>query len=247
MKKLLLVLCLALLSCEPPPAEYIGDFPTKKEGTFRIAFGSCSKTTLPQPLWKLIINSKPDVWIWLGDIIYADTEDMQAMKEMYELQLKQEDYTELRKNVPIIGVWDDHDYGMNDGHKDYRKRRESQQLLLDFLGEPADSLRRKQEGVYWSYSYGEGDRQVKVILLDTRYHSDPPGEQSDLLGEAQWRWLENELRTSKAQVNILASSIQVISEEHKYEKWANYPASHRRLFSLLAETKPKGLVILSGD
>ncbi|MBL8149093.1 MAG: alkaline phosphatase family protein [Blastocatellia bacterium] len=232
---------------KPPIPEYIGKLANKTPGTFRLAFGSCSKITLPQPIWRPIINSEPDLWLWLGDIIYADTEDMSEMRRQYDTQKSQPDYAELRKKVPIIGVWDDHDYGLNDGGKEYTKREESQKELLDFLGETPDSPRRKQKGAYWSYTYGEGERQLKVLLLDTRYHRDTPSQDGDVLGEEQWAWLENELKSSTAAVNIIASSIQVIAQEQRFEKWENFPKARKKLFETIKNSGAEGVIIISGD
>jgi alkaline phosphatase D len=69
----------------------------------------------------------------------------------------------------------------------------------------------------------------------------------DMLGETQWKWLEHELRTSPANLNILCSSVQVLADEHGHEKWGNFPNARKRLLSLIAQTKPKNLLILSGD
>src|SRR6266851_3009956 len=79
----------------------------------RIAFGSCNRESLPQPLWSPILETRPDLWIWLGDNIYADTEDMEVMRQKYARQLANEGYRQLRASVPVIGIWDDHDYGAN--------------------------------------------------------------------------------------------------------------------------------------
>ena len=38
-----------------------------------------------------------------------------------------------------------------------------------------------------------------------------------VLGAAQWNWLENELKTSTADFNIIVSSIQILSSEHGFE------------------------------
>ena len=46
----------------------------------------------------------------------------------------------------MIGIWDDHDYGVNDGGKSFKYRLQSQKLFLDFLDEPIDSVRRQREG-----------------------------------------------------------------------------------------------------
>jgi alkaline phosphatase D len=227
-----------------PEGDQIDQNPAKP-GVFRIAFGSCNKQWKPNYMWKAIINCKPNLWIWLGDSIDAATDDMQYMQSQYEKQ--NPDYVELRKKCQIIGTWDDNDYGMKDGNKHYAKKAESQQLFLNFIDEPKDSPRRKQEGVYASYVYGEPGKRIKVILLDLRYNADGPGPESDLLGEKQWQWLENELKDSKDDVVLLGSSIQLLSCEHPYEHWGHYPKSRKRILQLLADAKPKLAIILSGD
>lgn len=250
MKKYLLIMGLLLHLGSPTAMAQ-----RKKELT--IAFGSCNRQNLPQPMWKPISAEKPDLWIWLGDNIYGDSDDMAVLKAKYDLQLNQPDYKAFRAQTPIIGTWDDHDYGRNDGDKSYAPRKESQQLALDFLQEPANSPRRQQEGIYAAYDYKVGRKKIKVILLDERYHQDAlqkdatkayiPNTTGDLLGEAQWQWLQQQLATSDADAHIIGSGIQFLAEEHPYEKWANFPAARQRLFSLLASTKAKGVLLVSGD
>lgn len=218
-----------------------------KPGVFRIAFGSCNKQWKPNYMWRAIINCKPDLWIWLGDSIDASTEDMDYLRSQYDRQKQNPDYAELRKNCPVIGTWDDNDYGMKNGTRHYPKKAESQQLFLDFVDEPKDIPRRKQEGIYVSYVYGKPGNRIKIILLDLRYNADEPGLESDLLGEKQWQWLENELRSSKDDVVLLGSSIQLLSHEHPYEHWGNYQKSRERILQLLEDAKPKLTIILSGD
>jgi alkaline phosphatase D len=198
-------------------------------------------------MWKAILNCKPDVWIWLGDAIYAPTEDMVYLRQQYQLQKAKPEYQEFLKSVRVLGTWDDNDYGKKNGGKEYPKKTESQQIYLDFLDEPKDSPRRRQEGIYCSYLLGPAEPQIKVILLDERYHRTEPGPYGDILGEAQWAWLESELKRSMAVIHLVCSSIQVIPSEQPYDKWADFPKSRHRLLSLLRETKPKGLILISGD
>ena len=221
-----------------------------------IAFGSCSDQKRPQPLWDDIVAQKPDLWIWLGDNIYGDSEDMAVLKAKYDQQKANPVYQQLRQSTPIIGVWDDHDYGVNDGGKEYPMRKESQQMMLDFLDVPANSPLRNQEGGYSVHTYGPKGQRVKVILLDGRYFRDPlkkegkanvPDPSGDMLGEAQWSWLEKQLTDSDADVHLIGSGIQVLPEEHVYEKWANFPTARQRLLDLIGKTKPKGAIFLSGD
>jgi alkaline phosphatase D len=161
-------------------------------------------------------------------------------------------------------VWDDHDYGKNDAGVEYPKKVESQQILLDFLGVAKDSPRRTQKGVYHSEIYGPVGKRVQIILLDGRYHRsalkrggfDPvfrytpyipvTDPSATLLGEEQWKWLEEQLK-KPAELRLIGSGIQLISEEHPFEKWANIPAEREKLLKLIKETKAEGVVILSGD
>ncbi|ERM84525.1 hypothetical protein P872_24205 [Rhodonellum psychrophilum GCM71 = DSM 17998] len=229
---------------------------TKKLKVETINFGSCNKHDLPQPLWNPILRDSPDVWIWLGDNIYGDTHDMVLLESKYDVQSSIPEYQKLKESSHIIGVWDDHDYGINDGGVHYMQKKESQKIMLDFLGEPSTSPRRNQEGVYASYDYGIGENKIKVILLDTRYHRDTllkedkmyiPNEEGSLLGDAQWSWLENELKTSDAAVHLIAGGIQFIPTEHPFEKWENFPKERQRLLNLIASSKTKNPVLLSGD
>jgi alkaline phosphatase D len=237
----------------PPP-----DVETQTPIT-RIALGSCNDQTASQPLWGPIRVANPDLWVWMGDNIYADTADMAAMDSMYARQKRQPGYRALRESTRVIGTWDDHDYGANDAGRSYPKRDSSQMYLLDFLDVPKDHPRREREGGYSAHTYGPPGRRVKVILLDTRYHRDPltrdpltdqryfPNETGDILGEAQWDWLEAELRTSTAQVHLIGTSIQAISSQHPWEKWANFPQARERLFRTIKESSAPGVVLLSGD
>jgi alkaline phosphatase D len=222
--------------------------PAPASGTpFILAFGSCNKPALAQPLWAPIDALRPSAWLWLGDIVYADTEDVAALRSLYQEQKKLPAYAAFAAAHRVLGIWDDHDYGANDAGAEYPKRVESQAALLDFLDEPQGSPRRRQAGIYTSYVFGSGTESVKLILLDGRFHRENPGADSDTLGEAQWTWLEAELLSSRSRVNLIASSYQVLPQEHQFEKWADFPKARRRLLELLRKSGAPGIVLLSGD
>ena len=195
----------------------------------------------------------------MGDNIYADTADMAALDSMYARQRRHPGYRALRESTRVIGTWDDHDYGANDAGRTYPKRDSSQMYFLDFLDVPKDHPRREREGVYSAHTYGPPGRRVTVILLDTRYHRAPlthdpltkrvyfPNEKGDILGDAQWEWLEEELRTSTAQIHLIGTSIQAVSSRHAWKKWANFPQARERLFRVLDQSNASGAVLLSGD
>lgn len=258
----LLFSLIAFSQCSNPTKQslatrLITDIP-KDSNEIVIAFGSCNKVNEPQDYWQTINSNYPDYWLWLGDIIYADTENMSKLKAMYDEQKANPFYQELLKNTRVYGIWDDHDYGENDGGKTYIKKAESQQLLFDFLDYPASDF-TKSEGAYHSININKNGFGVKVIFLDTRYFRDELrknltgktryliNKTGDILGETQWNWLAAELNESEADLNIICSSIQLIAEEQIFEKWANFPTARKRFFELLNHTKAENVMLLSGD
>ncbi|MFT6211751.1 MAG: alkaline phosphatase D, partial [Bacteroidia bacterium] len=213
----------------------------------RIAFGSCGHQIGEQFIWNSVIAMDPELWIWLGDNIYGDTKDMEVLRRKYQQLGDNYNYQLLKEKCPIIATWDDHDYGVNDGGKEYPKRAESQQVFLEFFEEPSDSKRWKQKGVYASYEYGTEEQQVKVILLDQRYHREEPDTDGDVLGEAQWKWLESEFRNSTAKIVLVGASFQFISDQHPFETWGHFPTARERMLKLIKDTGVKGVIFLSGD
>jgi len=257
----LFLAALILFSACKKKIEKTEESPAKSTPDFVVAFGSCNMSQEPNPFWDDILEEHPNVWIWGGDIVYADTDDVERLRSIYAMQDTVAGYAELKKEVPIIGTWDDHDFGLNDGGSDFAIKAESQQVFLDFMGVPKDSERRNQEGVYASHEYDVSAGKVKVIVLDTRYFRSELVEDEEskkrykpttdstatVLGEAQWQWLENQLKDSDADFNLIMSSIQVLSGEHGFETWGNFPLEVKRLEKMITQSGANGVIILSGD
>jgi alkaline phosphatase D len=231
----------------------------------RIALGSCAKQDRPMPIWSAVSGFKPDVLLLLGDTIYGDTEDMAVLRGKYDLLAADRGFGAIRNTVPIVAVWDDHDYGVNDGGREYPMRKESQQVFLDFFGVPPDAPVRTREGIYRRLMVGPPGRRVQFICLDTRYHRTPlatvpkeervkgrgpyvPGAdpEATILGAAQWEWLAKVLR-EPADLRIVLSSIQLASTEHGWEHWGNFPAERARLLKAIRDSEAQGVIVVSGD
>ena len=222
----------------------------------KILFGSCNDEDRPQELWSSLEQEKGDIFLWLGDNIYGDSEDLEVLERKYQIQDDHPAYQRFKNSISINGTWDDHDYGVNDGGKEFPSKKGSQQLLLNFLDIPEDHPRRSREGVYDKISINKNDILVDIFILDTRYFRDPlVGKRGSLkaeskgtiLGKAQWDWLDRELEKSNADVHLFLSSIQLIPEEHGWEKWANYPQEKTKFLDLLASHNINYPIILSGD
>ncbi len=228
----------------------------------RIVFGSCAHQNKPQPIWDQIVKRQPQLFLFIGDNIYGDTTDMAQLQKKYDLLAAVPGYQRLLASCPLWAIWDDHDFGVNDGGREYPRKAESQRVFCDFFHEPADSPRRAREGLYDAKIWGPPGQRTQIVLLDTRYFRSPlksggprdvgkgyqPNEDADatMLGDGQWAWLAEQLR-QPAELRILVSSIQVIAEDHSSEKWANFPAQRRKLFELIRLSQAAGVIFLSGD
>lgn len=226
-----------------------------------VTFGSCNKNDVENVFWDDIQLQNPDVFIWGGDIVYADTDDVEKIQSLYDLQNKVPAYAALKEKVFITGTWDDHDYGLNDGGEEFKAKAKSQQAFLNFMGVSKTSKRRTQQGVYSSQLISKPAGVVKIINLDTRYfrtsltsdagkgrrYKPNPLNEGTILGKEQWQWLKTELQNSKADFNLIVSSIQFLSDQHGFEKWANHPSEVIKMKQLILDSKAKGVIVLSGD
>lgn len=235
----------------------------------KIAFGSCGWQDHPLPIFHEVVKQDPDLFIFLGDNIYGDTKVMDTLRAKYNRLGAKESFQHLKKNVPILATWDDHDFGWNDAGRHYPFKEEVKEIFFDFFEEPADSERRTREGIYGSYEYDLQGKKIQIIMLDTRtfrdkllinqdsvnedrryfYHLDYTPHtipDSTFLGEKQWVWLDQELQ-KPADVRIIGSSTQFGIEYNGYEAWVNYPHEQKRFLDLIKKNKANGVLFISGD
>ncbi len=234
----------------------------------RIVFASCAHQNEDQSIWDRIASERPDLTLYMGDNVYGDVSpDEPALPELktaYMRLAQSEPFARARAAAPMLTVWDDHDYGWNDGGGDYALKEKSEALFDYVWAVPESDPRRARPGVYGSWIIGEEGRRVQVIMLDTRFFRSPlmktdepnvrgkeryvPDDDPSktLLGDAQWRWLAEELQ-KPADLRLVVSSIQVIAEGHGWEAWRLFPHERARLYKTITELGVNGVVILSGD
>lgn len=252
---------LLMLVCAPAAR---GDVSLNLESPLRrVALGSCADQDKPQPVWDRVLAAKPDVFLFLGDNVYASDPARLDVRAQYAKLAQVPGFRRLRSSVPLLAIWDDHDYGVNDGGAEFERKADSQRAFCDFWNLPPDDPRRSREGTYHAVTVGPEGRRIQFLMLDTRSFRSPlrakpagddrPGRYvpdddpgKTMLGEAQWHWLEERLR-EPAELRIVMSSIQVVPEYHLWEKWANFPRERDRLFRLVRETGASGVLFVSGD
>ncbi|RHZ15214.1 hypothetical protein DYB31_000732 [Aphanomyces astaci] len=210
----------------------------------RFAFGSNIHQDLPQPIWRAIEKTNPELFLSLGNNVRRRHSHRRPFFSPLPSANMRCRFTAMTRRS-------------NDGNKEFDHRELSQELFLDFIGELEDSPRRKQAGIYTSYTFGSGDQAVKLLLLDNRYHKDPyvskhakknvtdfNGQNGDILGDAQWTWLAAQLHESTAAFHVIGSALQVLPNDRWFgtESYSAFSVAHRRFVDLLQVSNASGVV-----
>lgn len=226
------------------------------EIVYKLGIGSCVDQDYPTPAWASLEKESINSFFFLGDNIYGDVPSGRLDNVILSYEKLNNQMPSWLKNTEKLVIWDDHDYGLNDAGANYIYKAESQQIYNDAWNIDQNDPRRSREGIYFSELKDIAGKKILIVGLDTRYfrsnlikigNSYKPHKNSNttILGRIQWQWLEKEL-SREHDILILASSIQVLATEHRFEKWANIPHERDRLLALLNKLSSKVLII-SGD
>jgi len=226
------------------------------EVEYKIGLGSCNNQNYPTPAWDALEDENLNTFFFLGDNVYGDipSGELDYLKQSYDLFGSV--IPTWLKETELLVIWDDHDFGLNDGGASYKYRSQSQKLFNDFWNIPQADERRSREGIYFSTSKLITNKKVLIIGLDTRYFRSDLIKKGDtyqantaptstILGREQWNWLKDQL-SQPHDVLILATSIQLLATNHRFEKWANFPHERAKLISML-EKLDSTVLIVSGD
>jgi len=241
---------------------FAGNLPDERIET--VVVGSCAKQDGDQAFWDVIRHESPDLFLFIGDNIYADALKYRKLKKQYRKLGRSEGFARLRNETRMMATWDDHDYGLNDGGADYVLKHDSKKAFLRFFKPPKNNRAWRGPGIYHQRIFGKEGQRVQVIMLDTRFFRSPlnalPRDQwgdkgrylvdddpeKTMLGKAQWEWLARCL-AEPAEVRLLVTSIQAVSDDHRWEKWGNFPHERAKLFETIKASGAKGVVLVSGD
>lgn len=226
------------------------------EIVYKLGIGSCVDQDYPTPAWASLEKESINSFFFLGDNIYGDVPSGKLDNIILSYEKLNDQMPSWLKNTEKLVIWDDHDYGLNDAGANYIYKAESQQIYNDAWNIDQNDPRRSREGIYFSELKDIAGKKILIVGLDTRYfrsnlikigNSYKPlkNPNSTILGPIQWQWLEKEL-AREHDILILASSIQVLATEHRFEKWSNIPHERDKLLELLNKLS-SNVLIISGD
>lgn len=248
--------------------------PSQSSVVSRILLASCldeEKDTAPA--LQSMAREEADLFLMVGDNVYGDRDgrayvsndaDLLELREAFTDLAARPDFQAVRAKFPMMVAWDDHDYGANDAGKEFPFKGLAERIHETFWGLDSQDV-GQWDGTYYARSFGPKGQRVQVIVLDTRFFRSaltptddwgkagkerylpaPAGSMQDMLGAAQWTWLENQLN-QPADLRFVVSSIQVMPTVHGWEAWSTMPDERQRLFDMIKRADAGGVVFLSGD
>lgn len=242
---------LGLAMCTP----VLSQFASAADDEWVLGFGSCMSQRRSQRFWQAILSRRYHQWAFLGDNVYPEQDTLESLIEAYAELAKEPALKQLIAQSPVAATWDDHDFGADNADSSLSFKKESLELFKNFWKQDYAS---QTNGVYSAQMVEHQGKKIHLILLDLRYNRtpylnaqrDPAGSSEghldgQLMGAEQWAWLEAELE-KPADLRIIGSSIQVLSYEHNFEKWKNYPAEFERLMTLVGRISSP-TIFISGD
>jgi alkaline phosphatase D len=217
---------------------------------FRIAFGSCCRIQFDpdQRIWDTVRALEPDMFLWLGDNIYADSDQPAAIADLYGRGRVVPRLEPLLRGTPQLATWDDHDFGYNDSDGLSPFKAQSLEVFRRYWANPSYG-EPGNPGVYFRQHYGG----VDFFVLDGRYHRDPTDKPDTaaktMLGAAQKAWLKRELKASVTPFKVLAIGGGWSSAEREDggDSWGAYLTERNELFDFIRDQDISGVVCISGD
>jgi len=225
-----------------------GSFKTAPvEGTstaFRMAITSCMHIKRAQRSWNLLLEEQPDLHLTVGDTHYADTTDPTIQLQHHLAYRRKKEFANVLRQVPTYAIWDDHDYGPNNSDGTAEGKEFSLAGWKQAWPNPPSGT-SKTPGAFFKFSRGD----VDFFVVDGRYHRSPnelpDDDKKRMLGDAQFEWLLNGLKNSKAKFKIIASGS--VLEHSKVDGWRIFTFSRHRLFDAIKEHKISGVMYIGGD
>ncbi|MGV1011034.1 MAG: alkaline phosphatase D family protein [Flavobacterium sp.] len=229
---------------------------------FTLALGSCSyinEESLDRPgkgygsnysIFESINSKNPDIMLWMGDNVYLREADWDSKTGIYHRYTHSRSIKEIQPllaKTQNFAIWDDHDFGPNDGDRSFYNKHFTQQAFKDFWANKSYGLDVNQnEGICSTFSWGDAD----FFLLDDRFFKSPnnrkTGEKT-ILGKQQLEWLIDALSSSKASFKVIAIGGQVLNTSARFENYECYKDEKNYLLDQIKKNSIKGVLFLSGD
>ena len=169
---------------------------------FSILAASCADSESNSGVFD-VMRAQEDVlfYMQLGDLHYDDIEenDVGLYADAYETVMAQSRQRALYAELPIVYMWDDHDFGPNNARKDAEGREAARLAYQHYVphyplptSAPAFGAAERNVAVYHSFAVGD----VYFIVTDGRSEKSSDDEtdaSKSVLGLEQKAWFKREI------------------------------------------------------
>jgi hypothetical protein len=221
---------------------------TNTKGVVTAAFVSCANGN-SEPVWERIGLLGVDQLILGGDTPYIDVQDLATSRDKHRAFLETPFMRSLIRGTPAVGTWDDHDFGLNNGNgvNAADRRGNTREAFVEYRAH--DRFGTGTEGVYHKVDLGP----MEIFLLDPRWWSQTGASPVDpakrtCFGPAQWEWIRQSLRDSRAPFKVLAmGQIWVDKKNRESDDMFTYWYERDALYDFIRSEKIPGVMVLGGD
>ncbi|HTD67700.1 MAG TPA: alkaline phosphatase D family protein [Candidatus Limnocylindria bacterium] len=185
--------------------------PVDQPASFNFAFGSCARTGSENPVFSRIRELHPLFYLNTGDFHYEDIASNALVKfrMAYDQVLFSPVQAALYRAVPLVYIWDDHDFAGNNSDRRAPSHYAARVVYEEYMPHYDTPAGDGDVPIYQSFAVG----RVKFILTDLRSERDPvtkpDGPGKSMLGAAQKAWFKKELLATKDKYPLIiwASSV----------------------------------------
>lgn len=203
-------------------------------------------------IFETMAKQPADFMLWLGDNTYYRPADYSSVSGMAYRNRHTRSLPELQPLLAAMShyaIWDDHDFGPNDGDKTFDLKQESLRLFKAYWGNKTYG-EAGNAGVYSKVQMADAE----FFLLDDRYHRSPntyPDKHSEkeFLGKRQMQWLKEGLMASNRNINFrfIVMGNQVLNPVNDFECFRHFTNEWEELMEFIVQHRIEGVVFLSGD
>ena len=191
-------------------------FPTGA-ASFRIAFASCAKTGSANEVFDRIRENEPLFYMNMGDFHYQNisTNLRSRYRAAYDLVQGSPRQADLYRHVPLVYMWDDHDFGGNGSGKASRSHEAARLTYQERVPHYPLAAGKGDVPIYHSFEVG----RVKFILTDLRSARDSVTNRDDasksMMGPEQKAWFKQELLSANGRYPLMCwvSSVPWLGEK----------------------------------
>ena len=231
-----------------------GKFRTPEAGphSFTVAFGACAKNGSNGRVFQTIEAHSPLLFLHLGDLHYSNLSrnEPQLYREAFDHVLASPAQSLLYRHVPIVYVWDDHDYGRNSSDASDPGRTAVRRVYQEYV--PHYPLIGDGSDVPICQAFTVG--RVRFIVTDLRSERTPiataTNSKKTMLGEEQEAWFKEELKRAARRYPLIVwvNTVPWIARPRSNaDNWGGYGAERRELANFMAQHVGGKLVMLCGD